>query len=139
MKNFARISMLFLITLSLVFSLTSCKCRTCNDTTKTTCNKCDGTRKVICFFCEGDYMLTCEKCDGSGQANCTRCGGSGRINNSYPSLHNYPTSTLCSSCAGRGYLNCDKYKECNYCTAGKRPCNECDENGQIECPDCKPD
>jgi len=58
---------LFLILLTMVFSLVSCgyDCENCHDKLKIDCPDCDGKKEVLCMLCGGEGERSCVLCSGT--------------------------------------------------------------------------
>lgn len=133
MKKLISISFALLLIISLLsFTACSYECATCKDKSKITCTNCDGEKEISCTICGGDGVATCTLCAGVGTRTCTLCAGlGGRYQ------YNYITKMYSFNpciCAG-GRTTCATTSPCA-CGDGRLSCGICDENAQIECPDC---
>lgn len=108
-------------------------CLTCMGDQKVKCTNCKGKKETTCGLCFGTGYKDCVLCFGSGRRMCSMCGGMGS-SYQYDFFTGGYTFQMCYFCAG-GYTSCVTSYPCG-CVDGKTSCVKCDENGQMDCPDC---
>ena len=136
-KKIARVAIAGLLLAALLLALASCgnyDCATCKDRTKISCTHCGGDKEMRCSLCGGDGIANCALCFGTGRRTCFSCGGTGS-KYEYDFFAGRSVFKPCYSCVG-GSVFCASTYICS-CGDGKTACTACDENGRIDCPDCK--
>ena len=108
-------------------------CLTCMGDQKIKCTSCKGKKETTCGICHGKGRTDCSLCFGTGRRRCSSCGGMGS-RYEYDFFTGGYTFKMCYSCAG-GYTACVASYLCS-CVDGKNTCTKCDEEGQMDCPDC---
>ncbi|MFO7619485.1 MAG: hypothetical protein R6W91_07545 [Thermoplasmata archaeon] len=125
-------------------------CGICNGTKDSPCKSCGGNGVHRCYHCHGNIEMRCSSCNGTGH---TYSGGgmskqeythSGPTGYKTVSYTDHSSSSICSSCSGKGKVICSVCRGsgntgCPNCQGSgiiKFGCTACDANGHVVCKTC---